>query len=827
MALFTCVTITLSAQNGNISINLSGSPSPNPTAILDLSDVSNNQTGLLLPNVSLSDVTLTSPFATTPATGLIVWNTNAATTGGFGVGFYYFDGTQWDYLNNSGTSSSGVTSVTGTAPIVIGGTLATPNVSLLGTSGGIFYGTGAGSSVTAAGSNGAILTTNGTTPSWLGPGGNNQVLTMSGGVPTWQNAASGGVTSISSGTGITCTPNPITSTGTVGITNTGVTAGTYGSTSVVPQITVNAQGQITSETDKTITPASIGMANLTAGTGVTGFTYDGSSAKTVGLANTTVSAGSYGSGTQVGTFTVNAQGQLTAAANTPISITGLGTALTTSSTAPNITLTAGGSNTTALVNAASITAAWTGQLSIANGGTGQSTAINAFNALSPMTTLGDIIFENNTPSATRLPGNTSATKKFLTQTGTGAVSAAPAWGTISGSDVTGSALTIGTADPNVIITLGGTPSTALLQPASITMSWSGTLATSRGGTGLGSIGSANQILGVNNGATGLEYKTVTAGSGITVTNTSGAITIASTGGSGTVTSFSSGNLSPLFTTSVTSSTATPALSFSLSNAGAHTFFGNFTGAAAAPSFGSPALASADFANQGTTTTVLHGSAAGNPSWGAVSLTSDVSGVLPVANGGVNVQVFTSSGTYNPTAGTNKIVVEIVGGGGGGARSSNSGSYSLGGGGSAGSYLKVYSAAPVSTTVTIGPGGAGGNSTSTGTAGTATSFGTNTAPGGNGGTASSNGNGNGGSASGFGFAGINGGTVSNTSGDGGTSIFGNGGAGVTGATNTNVTGNNGSGYGSGGSGAYAERQGTTQTGTGGTGANGLVIVYEYH
>lgn len=45
------------------------------------------------------------------------------------------------------------------------------------------------------------------------------------------------------------------------------------------------------------------------------------------------------------------------------------------------------------------------------------------------------------------------------------------------------------------------------------------------------------------------------------------------------------------------------------------------------------LASADFANSGTTTTVLHGNAAGSPSWSAVSLTADVSGILPIANGG--------------------------------------------------------------------------------------------------------------------------------------------------------------------------------------------------
>jgi hypothetical protein len=46
---------------------------------------------------------------------------------------------------------------------------------------------------------------------------------------------------------------------------------------------------------------------------------------------------------------------------------------------------------------------------------------------------------------------------------------------------------------------------------------------------------------------------------------------------------------------------------------------------------------------GTTTTLLHGNAAGAPTFSAVSLTADVSGILPVANGGTNNAFFTVSG----------------------------------------------------------------------------------------------------------------------------------------------------------------------------------------
>ena len=44
---------------------------------------------------------------------------------------------------------------------------------------------------------------------------------------------------------------------------------------------------------------------------------------------------------------------------------------------------------------------------------------------------------------------------------------------------------------------------------------------------------------------------------------------------------------------------------------------------------------------GTSTTVLHGNASGAPTFGAVSLTADVSGTLPVANGGTGLTTLTA------------------------------------------------------------------------------------------------------------------------------------------------------------------------------------------
>lgn len=107
-------------------------------------------------------------------------------------------------------------------------------------------------------------------------------------------------------------------------------------------------------------------------------------------------------------------------------------------------------------------------------------AVSALHGGSGLTgaTLGDTIYGSATSVWSRLTGNTTATRKFMRQTGTGSVSAAPAWDTLLAADVPASALTK-TDDTNVTLTLGGTPASSLLAATSLTLGWTGTLASGR------------------------------------------------------------------------------------------------------------------------------------------------------------------------------------------------------------------------------------------------------------------------------------------------------------------------------------------------------------
>lgn len=93
---------------------------------------------------------------------------------------------------------------------------------------------------------------------------------------------------------------------------------------------------------------------------------------------------------------------------------------------------------------------------------------------------------------------------------------------------------------------------------------------------------------------------------------------------------------------------------------------------------------------------------------------------------INVQTFSVTGTYTPTANMKVCIIECVGGGGGGGGAAGNvgATYSVGGGGSSGEYATgVFSAASVgaSQAVTIGTAGAGGSGVS-GTNGGNTSVG---------------------------------------------------------------------------------------------------------
>ncbi|NHM05874.1 tail fiber domain-containing protein [Flavobacterium sp. CYK-4] len=85
---------------------------PDPSSMLD---VSATNKGVLVPRVSLANVTTTMLDGTnTAATGLLIWNTNAATVGGNGVGFYFFNGTQWMPITQSNSSDHDIYEVGGT-----------------------------------------------------------------------------------------------------------------------------------------------------------------------------------------------------------------------------------------------------------------------------------------------------------------------------------------------------------------------------------------------------------------------------------------------------------------------------------------------------------------------------------------------------------------------------------------------------------------------------------------------------------------------------------------------------------------------------------------
>lgn len=80
-----------------------GTTNPDASSVLD---INSTDKGVLIPKVALSNVADTMlDGVNTAATGLLIFNTNAGTIGGSGVGFYYFNGTVWERLITSLTAT--------------------------------------------------------------------------------------------------------------------------------------------------------------------------------------------------------------------------------------------------------------------------------------------------------------------------------------------------------------------------------------------------------------------------------------------------------------------------------------------------------------------------------------------------------------------------------------------------------------------------------------------------------------------------------------------------------------------------------------------------
>lgn len=100
---------------------------------------------------------------------------------------------------------------------------------------------------------GSLLYRNNAAWTTLPAGVSGQYLTTQGAAanPQWTSLpAPTTVTSVATGTGLT--GGPITTSGTISIANTGVILGAYGSSSSVPSLTVNSQGQLTAAQDISI-----------------------------------------------------------------------------------------------------------------------------------------------------------------------------------------------------------------------------------------------------------------------------------------------------------------------------------------------------------------------------------------------------------------------------------------------------------------------------------------------------------------------------------------------------------------------------------------------
>lgn len=473
------------------------------------------------------------------------------------------------------SATTGAVTLAGTLAIANGGT----NGSAAPTAYGVAYGTGTAYAFTAAGTTKQVLIANtSAAPTWS---------TLTTGTSILYGDGSGGFSNVTIGSGVSFVGGTLSATGSGG-TVTSVTG-----TSPV----VSSGGT---------TPA----ISLAAAYGDTLNPYASKTANYV-LAAPNASAG-------VPTF------RALVAADVP------GSALTKTDDT-NVTLTLGGSPTTALLNAASLTLGWTGQLGISRGGTNTSVAPSAYG----------VVYGNSGGTAyTSLTNGT--TGQILTATTGGAptwanpatngtvtsvAATVPAFLSITGSPITTSgtlAITYsGTALP---VANGGTGLTAGTSGGLLYYSATGTLASSALLTQYG------VVYGGGAGAAPVSTAAGTTGQVLTAT-TGGAPTWANPATNGTVTSvsFTGGIIT------VATATTTPALTVAGTSGGIPYFssastwassaalaanaivIGGGAGAAPATTTTGTGVVTALGVNTGTAGAfVVNGGALGTPSSGTVT-----------------------------------------------------------------------------------------------------------------------------------------------------------------------------------------------------------------
>ena len=146
---------------------------------------------------------------------------------------------------------------------------------------------------------------------------------------------------------------------------------------------------------------------VTSVTGTSPIASSGGNTPAISISQATTSTNGYLSSTDWNTFNNKGSGTVT-------SVTGTAPVVSSGGTTPAISMAAA----TGSVNGYLTSTDWTtfnGKLS------------------NPMTTLGDVIYGAASGTATRLAGNTTTAKQFLSQTGTGTVSAAPVWSALPSS----------------------------------------------------------------------------------------------------------------------------------------------------------------------------------------------------------------------------------------------------------------------------------------------------------------------------------------------------------------------------------------------------------